>query len=55
MAYIKDGMEEAFGRKWTKRLIVIATVILIYCVVSFSALALFVFSMYIKIITTGYS
>ena len=37
MAYIKDEMEEAIGKKWTKRLIIIATVILIYGVVSFFA------------------
>jgi len=37
MAYIKDEMEKAIGKKWTKRVIIIATVIVIYCVVSFFA------------------
>jgi hypothetical protein len=37
MAYIKDEMEEAVGKKWTKRLIIIGTIIVICCVCSFFA------------------
>ena len=37
MAYIRKEMEEAIGKKWTKRVISIATVILIYGVISFFA------------------
>ena len=37
MAYMKDGMEEAIGKKWTKRIIVAATVIAVFCVIFFFA------------------
>lgn len=37
MAYIKDEMEEAIGKKWTKRVIAFGAVIFIYTVISFFA------------------
>jgi amino acid transporter len=37
VAYIKDELEEAVGRKWTRRLIGIGIVLFLYCVVSFFA------------------
>ena len=35
MSYIKKEMEEAIGKKWTKRLIIAGTVIAIYLAISF--------------------
>ena len=37
MNYIKKEMEEAIGKKWTKRLIIAGTVIAVYLAVSFFA------------------
>lgn len=37
MGYVKDEMEEAFGKKWTKRFIGIGVVVLIYVIISFFA------------------
>jgi hypothetical protein len=35
MGYIKDGLEEAVGKKWTRRFIGFGIVALVYCGVSF--------------------
>jgi len=37
MAYIKDEMERAVGKKWTRRIIGIGIVLLVYVAVSFFA------------------
>ena len=37
MAYVRDELEDAIGKKWTKRLIGVAIVILIYSGISFFA------------------
>jgi hypothetical protein len=35
MAYIKDELEEAVGKKWTRRFIRFGIILFVYCVVSF--------------------
>jgi hypothetical protein len=35
LAYIKDELEEAVGKKWTRRFMGIGFVLFLYCVVSF--------------------
>ena len=37
MSYVRKEMEEAFGKKWTKRFIGIGIVILVYAMISFFA------------------